>query len=177
MKTFNAEAQRRREKETLICVHLCRSAAKRILPSPLSPRLCASALKSSSSGFSLLEMIAAIAIVTSGVFATIQMMQHSLASSRVFIETQAVTTALQNEIEALRAMKFSELSDRQNAAFIHAPEGLDRLVDVQPSLTIQPAPDGTPGLKEVCVHIAWKVAKGPRIAKSLQTLIADRGGA
>ena len=177
MASINAEAQRRKEQRSLTCVHLCPSVIERS-SSPHSLRLCVSALNSCSrSGFALIEMIAALAVVTGGVFVMVQMLQNQVTASRAFVETQAVTTALQNEVEVLRTMPFAQLSDRRDAPFTRAPEGLDRLAAVQPALTIGPAPDGTPGLKEVRVRIAWKGDKGRRMTKTLTTLIADKGGA
>ena len=80
--------------------------------------------------------------------------------------------AVQNEIETLRVLPFSQLADRENAPFASAGPELKALVRATPSVTIRTRPED--GLKEVDASVRWRGDNGRWIEKRLTTLIADK---
>ncbi|MBI4559177.1 MAG: hypothetical protein HY706_16455 [Candidatus Hydrogenedentes bacterium] len=126
-------------------------------------------------GFSLIELIGALAIVTIGLFGAFQMFHYSLQKTDFLRELAIVQQTLQNEIESLRALPYAELVNTDGRYFVSRTPALDELVNVTSRVSIRDYPDGTPGLKEVIVSLEWASRDGRMIEKQLTTLIADKG--
>ena len=149
-------------------------------------------------GFTLLELMAALSVLTVGLLGAVQSYHFGLDKIRAMRESAIARGAVQNEIETLRALPFNQLADRENAPFASLapdlsfrPEGeipsttgispsgrndkcgiLKPLVRATPSLTIRTRPEGA--LKEVDASIRWRGDNGRWIEKRLTTLIADK---
>ena len=128
----------------------------------------------STAGFSLIELTAALFVLAVGLFGTLQM-YNVIAEKLLHVqECEIAARALNAEIETLRALPFSQLTDRENAPFVSQPFGTDNLVNLTTRLTIQPHPDRRLKLKRVTATILWTGEHGRKIEKSLTTLIGDK---
>lgn len=125
-------------------------------------------------GFTLLELLAALFILTVGLFGVIQMHHVGLGKLRVLNESIVASHAVQNEIEHLRALPFAALQNVQNGPFHSKSPEPARLVNAKPAVTIEDF-RGTPRLKKVTASLAWTGEYGRTIRKSVTTLIADKG--
>ncbi len=126
-------------------------------------------------GFSLIELSAALFILTVGLFGVIQMYHFGLDKLNAVREFTLATQAIQNEIETLRTMPFSSLENGERQGFIAAVPELETLVQVSPTVSIRDFIEGRGEVKEVTVRIKWIGEHGRVIEKSLTTLIADKG--
>ena len=90
-------------------------------------------------------------------------------------EANLAMRAIQNEVETLRAAPFTALENVENGPFRSGSAGADRLVNAQRQVTIRDYGDGSLGLKEVTVYLAWTGEHGRTIRKSVTTLIGDKG--
>jgi prepilin-type N-terminal cleavage/methylation domain-containing protein len=130
--------------------------------------------RQSDRGFTMLELVAAMFVLAVGLLGTLQM-YNVLAEKMLHLqESEIAARALNTEIETLRARPFSQLTDRENAAFVSQPYGAENLVNLTTRLTIQPHPDARLKLKQVTATILWTGEHGRRIEKSITTLIADK---
>ena len=128
----------------------------------------------STAGFSLLELTAALFILAVGLFGTLQM-YNVLAGKLLHVQESGIAArALNAEIETLRALPFSQLTERENGPFVSQPFGTDNLVNLTTRLTIQPHPDSRLKLKQVTATILWTGEHGRKIEKSITTLVADK---
>jgi prepilin-type N-terminal cleavage/methylation domain-containing protein len=124
-------------------------------------------------GFSLIELTTALFVLTVGLMGTIQMYHFGMDKMRTMRESAIAVRTIQNEVETLRAMPFAQLTDRENAPFVSAPDGLDSLVHATPSLAIRRHPDPALFLKEVTVSLRWSGDNGRTMKRAVTTLIAD----
>lgn len=122
-------------------------------------------------GFSLLELSCAIFVLTVGVFGVIQMFYFGLNKVRAISDANVAMRAIQNEVETLRAVPFSELVPGIAGFRSETPE-IERFVEPRQEVRIEEA--GT-ALKRVAVSVAWTGDNGRRIEKDVITLIADKG--
>ena len=127
------------------------------------------------SGFSLLELTTALFVLTLGLFGAVQMFQLGLAKMRVVNEAGIAVRAVQNEIETLRSLPFSELGDVQSGPFISETPETANLVNASTSVSIRDYGEPETALKEVTVRIVWAGEHGRTIKKVQTTLIADKG--
>ena len=128
-------------------------------------------------GFALIELIAALFILTVGMFGVIQMYHFGMAKMRAMNESDVAIRAVRNEIETLRSVPFDELQNVEDVPFRNETPAMADLVNVVPAVTVKDYGDGVGRLKEVTVAIAWTGEHGRTIRKSVTTLIADKGGA
>ena len=133
-----------------------------------------SRVRGRSSGFSLLEFTAALFVLSAGMLGAIQLYHVVVDKAKAVGETAIVLSAIQNELETLRALPFGELRDTEDGRFVSRTPALESLVNVAPNVVISGCA-GIPGLKEVTVSIRWTGDSGRTIEKSVTTLIADRG--
>ena len=126
-------------------------------------------------GFTMLELTAALFILTVGVFGVIQLFHFGIDKMHAVNETNLAMRAIQNEMETLRARPFAQLTNAEQAAFVSDIGEAAKLMNAHPSVTIRD--HGTPDLrlKEVTVCMAWTGEHGRRIEKHVTTLIADKG--
>ncbi len=127
------------------------------------------------SGFALIELIAALFILTIGLFGVIQMYRFGLSKMRAMNESVIAIRAIQNEVETLRAMRFDELENADAAPFRSETPAATELANATCAVTICDYGDGGLPLKEVTVTLRWTGEHGRTITKSVKTLIADRG--
>ena len=127
-------------------------------------------------GFTLLELVAALFVVSLGLFGVIQLLHFGVANTHALNEAKLATRAVQNEIETLRALPYSALRNVEGGPFVSEPAELAPMVNVKPRLTIQDYDEGAPPLKHVTATVSWTGEHGRRIEKTLTTLIADKGG-
>jgi len=127
-------------------------------------------------GYSLIELLAAIFILSTGLMGVIQTYHAGLERIRTLREYAVARQAVQNEVETLRALPFDALADRENAPFVSSPLSLNKLVNAAPAVTINPGADPALRLKTVSVAIRWTGENGRTLREGVVTLIADKGG-
>jgi len=125
-------------------------------------------------GFALLELIAALFILTMGMFGVVQMYLFGLDKMRAMNETAVAMRAIQNEVETVRAMPFDELRNVEAGPFRSETPETAELVNAVPAVTIRDYDGGARRLKEVTVSIRWTGEHGRTITKRVTTLIADK---
>lgn len=126
------------------------------------------------SGYSLIELTAAMFVFATALLGTVQM--YNVIAGKLFHvrESEIAAGAVNAEIETLRALPFSQLADRENASFVSQPRGIENLVNFTTRLTIRPYQDPKLNLKEVTATVVWTGEHGRQIEKSAMTLIADK---
>ena len=125
-------------------------------------------------GVSLIELTAALFVLTVGMFGVIQMYHFGLSKMHALNETTVAVHALQNEMETLRSLPFSELRNTNKGQFVSETPALSRLADAKPNVTIADYSDGAKRLKRITVSITWSGENGRTIEKTVTTLIADK---
>jgi Tfp pilus assembly protein PilV len=88
-------------------------------------------------GFTLLETIAALFVLTVGLFAVFQMYLFGLDKLHALNERETALLAIQNEVEALRAQPFEALSDLEEGPFISVTPGFEKLHLARGLVTIE----------------------------------------
>jgi Tfp pilus assembly protein PilV len=123
---------------------------------------------------SLIELTAALFVLTVGMFGVIQMYHFGLDKMHALNETTIAIHAIQNEIETLRSQPFSELHNTDKAQFVSETPALSRLVNAEPNVTITDYGEASKRLKHVTVSIRWIGENGRTIQKTATTLITDK---
>ncbi len=126
------------------------------------------------SGVTLIELTAALFVLTVGMFGVIQMYHYGLGKMHALNESAVAMEAIQNEIETLRSLPFSQLRNTDSGPFVSETPTLASLVNATPSVTIKDFAAGPKRLKEVTVSIRWTGENGRTIEKKVTTLIGDR---
>ncbi|HUW62704.1 MAG TPA: hypothetical protein VMZ06_16980 [Candidatus Bathyarchaeia archaeon] len=125
-------------------------------------------------GFSLIEMTAALFVLGAGLLGTVQMYQFAIAKIQTMRESEIAARAVEEEIEALRAMPFKALEPGEELDFFSKPVDLDKLADAALQLSIRPHPDAALELKEVTAIVRWRGENGRLMEKDLTTFIAAK---
>ncbi len=123
----------------------------------------------------MLELTLALFILTVGVFGTIQMFHFGIAKMYAVNEANLAMRAIQNEMETLRSLPFSELGNVEDGPFVSDSGEAAKLMNAEPRVAIRDHGDPALRLKEVTVRMAWTGEHGRRIEKHVSTLIADKG--
>lgn len=124
-------------------------------------------------GFTLIELTTALFIFSTALLGTIQLYHVGLNKIKVVGESRHAMQAALNQVELIRSMPFSELTERQDAPFIGASDDLESLSQAQPTLTIRNHPDPALKLKEVTVSVRWTGEHGRTITMTITTLVGD----
>ncbi|MCX5769764.1 MAG: prepilin-type N-terminal cleavage/methylation domain-containing protein [Candidatus Hydrogenedentes bacterium] len=125
-------------------------------------------------GFTLLELVAALFVFAVGLLGTVQM-YNVLAGKLLHVqESEIAARALNAEIETLRSLPFSQLTNREDASFVSQPYGTENLVNLTTRLTIRPYPDSGLNLKQITATVLWTGEHGRKIEKSATTLITNK---
>ena len=127
-----------------------------------------------SAGAAMVEVVTALFIVTFGIFSVLTMYHVGMANTRAIREHDLVMSALQNELDGLRAAPSDCLPKDWNGDFRATKPNLPNLVNLRPHLRIRPFAEGRADLLEVTVSIRWTGEHGRLIEKSLTTLIAEK---
>lgn len=127
-------------------------------------------------GFSLVELITAIAVLSIGMLGTIQAYHFGMDKMRTLREAAMASRAVQDQIEIIRSKPFSALKDREQAPFMGPAPDLSALVNATPALTIRSLADSDLRLKEVLVSVRWTGDNGRTMKRDATTLIADKEG-
>jgi prepilin-type N-terminal cleavage/methylation domain-containing protein len=123
-------------------------------------------------GFSLTELVVALAVMSIGLGGALTMITYGMSKLIAVDEYAIAHTAVQNEIETLRAGPFDDLIIGEHITFRSTTAQLERLPDAQPRVVVRDT--DTAGLKEITVSVAWRGDNGRRIERSVTTLLADR---
>jgi len=135
---------------------------------------CPLSVPHSQSGYSLIELVAALSVFTVGLLGTVQTYHFGVDKIRTMRESAIAVRVVQNEVEALRAMPYAALTDRADAPLATQAPDLDQLVHATPAVTIRPYADGALPVKEVTVAVRWSGDNGRTMRKAVTTLIADK---
>ena len=125
-------------------------------------------------GAMLLELVCALFIVTMGLFGIMQMYLVAMDKTRGINEYAIASTALNNEIETLRAMPFDDLVVGERLPFLSETPSVEMLADAKGSVVIRDRRGETAGLKEARVALRWRGEHGRVIEKSFVTMIASK---
>jgi len=125
-------------------------------------------------GFTVLELTAAIFVMTVGLAGVAQLCRFGLDRMRIMEEQAIAVQAMQNEMESLRSMPFSALTDGAHS-FVSTAATLERLGPlVEARVTIAPVPGVSAPLKEVTASVVWRTGNARRAERSITTLIAEK---
>jgi Tfp pilus assembly protein PilV len=125
-------------------------------------------------GASLIELMAAFFVLTLGLLGSVQTFHFGTDKLKATRDAAIAERAVQNQVEALRAMPFAELKDCENAPFNAASEpDFGRLVKATPTLTIRSNAAGL-RMKKVAVAVQWVGENGRKLERKAATLIADK---
>lgn len=133
------------------------------------------ASRRSQAGFTLLELTAAIFVMSVGLFGVVQMFNVGIDKMRYIEEKDLAVRAVQNEIETLRALPRAALAIGEDRPFVSRTPEMERLVDARGSVTVRNRTDAPEALLEVTVRVSWLGEKGRRIEKSATTLLRKGG--
>jgi len=125
-------------------------------------------------GFSLFELTCALFVITAGIFGVIQLYTLGLNKTKAANEYAIARTAIDNELEPLRAFPFDELKCGTAESFRSRTPALEKLVNAKGIVVITDRAGDTRGLKEIEVILRWKGEYGRIIEKSMTTLIARK---
>jgi type II secretory pathway pseudopilin PulG len=125
-------------------------------------------------GYTLVEAVAALFVLSAGLLGTLQMYDHAMDKMRAMREMAIAGETVQNEIEFLRSIPFAGLQDCENAPFHDLKSDLSKFVNATPALTIRPAADPALRLKEVTATLRWTGDNGRMMKRTATTLIADK---
>ena len=125
-------------------------------------------------GFSLVELMCAIFVVTAGGFGALQLYMTAIERTGATHDYTLVNRALVNEIETRRALPFDALLAGEGQAFLSAGPVLEGLDEPEATVSVVDRSPGTAGLKEVRVRIEWTMEHRRRVTKELVTLIARK---
>lgn len=125
-------------------------------------------------GTTHLELLAAIFVISVGLFGVFQLFRFCLDRTTAINEANTAVRAIQNEIETLRATPFEQLVPGEREFQSRTPE-LDRLAHVSARVIIRAVPEHVDSLRRVSADIAWSGENGRRIQKSMTTIIGDQG--
>jgi len=127
-------------------------------------------IRRNTAGFSLIEMMAALFVLGTGLFGTVQMYQFATAKVHAMRQSQAAAWVLEETIENLRATPFDEIQSREESLEDVFGEH-HRLPGAGLSLEVAAHPDPELQLKEVAATVRWRGENGRRMKKSLTTFI------
>lgn len=130
----------------------------------------------STTGYSLVELITAIAVLSVGLLGFVQTYHFGLDKMRTLREASLASRVVQDQIEHLRGKPFDALPIQDHGVFSGPVPNLKELVNATPTLTIRPYSDPALRLKEICVSVRWTGDNGRTMERSATTLIADREG-
>ena len=128
-------------------------------------------------GFTLLELVTALFVLTVGLLGVITMYHFGIGKLRYLNENAVALRAVQNEIEALRAKSFEAVEPVAGGSFISETPEARRLTGARASVTIADYPDAEGELKEITARLTWRGDQGRQITKTATTLIANTGPA
>ena len=123
---------------------------------------------------SLLELTAAIVVFSVGMMALFGIFYKCMVSSRQMHNYQLAGALVQSEIEFLRSLDYSRLSNRKDASFSGPAVDLQKLKGGLGKLTIEDYMDAH--IKKVTASISWSEEKNNK-SITMTTLIADRQSA
>ncbi len=121
-------------------------------------------------GFTLYELVAALFVLTTGMFGAMGLYVTVISTMRTETVNAAARAAVQNEIEALRALPFAEAAAPGDRPFVTDPaaQGLD---PARGTVTTLPWP-GTAGLTEVRVRLEYDNGRRAAVIEET-TLVAE----
>ena len=123
----------------------------------------------------MLELIAALFILSVGLFGVIEMYHFGITKMHVINESAVAMRAVQNEVETLRSIPFAELVNVENGPVRSVTPAAAKLVNATPTVTIRDYEGSSQSIKEVVVSMKWTGEHGRTIEKRVTTLIAGRG--
>lgn len=131
--------------------------------------------RSKEQGFTLLELTAALFIVSIGLFGVVQTFYFGMDKMRTVQEYAIAMRAIENELETLRAQPFVSLRETSEAPFLSVTPELNQLFKPWASVRIRERSGEGGMLWEVTVRIVWLADRGRRVEKRVTTLIAYQG--
>ena len=127
-------------------------------------------------GFSLVELITALFVLSAGLLGSIHLYYRGLDAMNTVREAALVSSAVRNEVETLRAQPFAALQNAANRTFVSATPGLAELPKLQAGVTIEDGFDPAKRIKKITVDVTWSGEHGRTIHQSAVTLVADKEG-
>ncbi|MCC6793515.1 MAG: hypothetical protein IT366_00235 [Candidatus Hydrogenedentes bacterium] len=123
-------------------------------------------------GFSLIEITTALFVLIVGLFGVFQLFHFGIGKMRVIDESSIAQQAVQNELEVLRALPFTQLQDGERD-FVTQDPALQSLVQATGAINVTSAENS--GLKRVDIALRWVTQNGRVAERSVTTLIGDKG--
>jgi len=126
-------------------------------------------------GASLVELIVAFSIFTTGFIGSIQTLHVGMDKLRTLREIVIAESAVQKQIETIRCLPFPAISDCKQLPFTTTVPQQDELAGARTSLTIEPY-NANSRLKQVHAEIVWRGDRGRLMKRSADTLLANVKG-
>ncbi|MBI5092736.1 MAG: hypothetical protein HZB26_09885 [Candidatus Hydrogenedentes bacterium] len=127
-------------------------------------------------GFSLLELITALFVLTVGLLGSIHLYFRGIEAMNTVREAALVSSAIRNEVETLRAQPFAALQNGANRPFVSSTPGIDRLPNLHAAVSIEDAFEPSKRIKKITVDAAWSGEHGRTVHRTATTLVADKEG-
>lgn len=131
-------------------------------------------MRRSTAGFSLVELMAALAVLTIGLLGSVSLYYFGMDKMKAARETSTAMRAARNEIEYWRAQPFDSLRAGSRDVLAAGERDLADLPNARAAVTIDDEPAAPGRLKRVSVSIAWTGENGRTVRKGAATLIAAR---
>jgi prepilin-type N-terminal cleavage/methylation domain-containing protein len=126
------------------------------------------------SGFTLVEVILAIALVTVGFLGAMSLVTSTSVTNRRAREESAAYRACRHELENLRGMSWSALTTRTNAAFVGDVPELSELSSATGQLTIATY-NSDPSIRRITLTVSWSEPRLGSQSWSMTTLVGSKG--
>jgi len=120
-------------------------------------------LKFLSKGFTLLEVLLVILILSAVFFPLLQVLSSGLVLSEEVKGSNAAAILAQKKLEEIKATSFITISSESKASVPNYPEYSRRVIVSQPSLN----------LKDIMVIVYWMPGQGAETNVSVESLIAN----
>ena len=130
--------------------------------------------KKAIAGFALMELITAIAVTSIALGAIFSTFYYGLRQIKGIYNMAIATSSAQTEMEIIRNIPFSQLTNRREAPFIGEVMDLEELREVETKLTIEDYPGEIKKLKKIAIDLSWLETKDRRKEIKFTTLVARR---
>lgn len=129
--------------------------------------------RSDNAGFSLVEMVVALSVLTVGALGALQMYNVGLSNAAALKERVLARTLVENELQRIKAAPFARLEDAAKKAFAAGQLQDSELHLAEGTAEVRDYPELDGALKEVEVQLRWIGRKGGLKTYSATILVAD----
>ena len=122
-------------------------------------------------GFTLLELVCALFIITTAGFGALQLYHVGLARMAEMRDFDVAAELLRNEMEYLRSQPYEAVVSGNE--FATSTPATESIYEVTPTVAVE---EVAPGLKNVTLSVRWQSRNGRWHTRKLMSRIANHGG-